>query len=208
MAGLLLHHLVLEDLLPDLSQRQAVIGCDNSPAVAWMRRMATRASSLVAHRLLRGLTIRQRTTRAAPPEILHRAGKHNVLADVASRPNANVPVSNPPAFLAYSNARFVLPQSPSWIIVHPNFDLSSNAISTLRGLTDCGYDIKRIGTHSLRVSSAMALKLDGVDADTIMIVGRWTSPTFLLYIHSQIAVLNVGLAQRMARPIYFQNGGG
>jgi hypothetical protein len=78
----------------------------------------------------------------------------------------------------------------------------------LTGLTDHGYDIKRIGAHSLRASGTMALKLDGVDADSIMKVGRWTSSTFLVNIHSQIAALNAGLAQRMVRPVYFQNVGG
>jgi hypothetical protein len=101
MAGVLLQYLVLEEPVPNLSRRQAVIGCDNSLAVAWMRRMAAQASSPVAHRLLRGLAMRQRTTRAAPPNIFHTAGKLNILADVASRPITNVPVSNPAAFLAY-----------------------------------------------------------------------------------------------------------
>jgi hypothetical protein len=54
----------------------------------------------------------------------------------------------------------------------------------------------------------MAMKLNGVDAETIKKVGRWTSSTFLIYIHSQIAALNAGLAQRMVNPIYFQNVGG
>jgi hypothetical protein len=90
---------------------------------------------------------------------------------------------------------------------------SKNVVTTVReaahltGLTDRGYNIKRIGAHLLRASGAMALKLDGVDANTIMKVGRWTSSTFLVYIYSQIAALNAGLAQRMARPIYFQNIG-
>jgi integrase len=92
--------------------------------------------------------------------------------------------------------------------------VSRNVVDTVReaarltGLTDRGYDIKRIGAHSLRASGAMALKLDGVAANTIMKVGRWTSSTFLVYIHSQIAALNAGLAQRMVRPIYFHNVGG
>jgi hypothetical protein len=78
----------------------------------------------------------------------------------------------------------------------------------LTGLTDHGYVLKRIGAHSLRASGAMAMKLNNVDAETIKKVGRWTSSTFLIYIHSQIAALNAGLAQRMVRPVYFQNVGG
>jgi hypothetical protein len=78
----------------------------------------------------------------------------------------------------------------------------------LTGLTHHGYVLKRIGAHSLRASGAMAMKLNNVDAETIKKVGRWTSSTFLIYIHSQIAALNAGLAQRMVRPVYFQNVGG
>jgi hypothetical protein len=54
----------------------------------------------------------------------------------------------------------------------------------------------------------MAMKLSGAEADTIMKVGRWTSSTFLVYIHSQIAALTTGLAQRMVHPVYFHNVGG
>jgi hypothetical protein len=53
----------------------------------------------------------------------------------------------------------------------------------------------------------MAMKLNGIDAETIKKVGCWTSSTFLIYIHSQTVALNAGLAQRMVHPIYFQNAG-
>jgi hypothetical protein len=74
-------------------------------------------------------------------------------------------------------------------------------------LTQQGYDIKRVGTHSLRASGAMALKLQGVNNSLIMKIGRWTGLTFLTYIHSQIGALNTGLAQRMATLIHFINAG-
>jgi hypothetical protein len=41
-----------------------------------------------------------------------------------------------------------------------------------------GYDLKRISTHSLRASGAMALKLQGVDDSLIMKIGRWRGLTF------------------------------
>jgi hypothetical protein len=84
MAGVLLQYLALEQLVPNLRHAQVAILCDNSPAVAWTKKMATHASSLVARRLLRGLAMRQRFTRTAPPEIYHVAGKTNILVDVAS----------------------------------------------------------------------------------------------------------------------------
>lgn len=71
-----------------------------------------------------------------------------------------------------------------------------------------GYNLKRIGSHSLRASGAMALKLNGYDMPLIMKLGRWSSTTFLTYIHSQIAALTQGVASRMARRIEFHNVGG
>jgi hypothetical protein len=71
-----------------------------------------------------------------------------------------------------------------------------------------GYDLKHIGSHSLRASGAMALKLQGVDDSLIMKIGRWTGLTLLTYIHAQIGALNTGLAQRMAIRIHFVNVAG
>jgi integrase len=92
--------------------------------------------------------------------------------------------------------------------------ISKHIVATVREaaritrLPDHGYNLMRIGAHSLRASGAMAMKLSGAEADTIMKVGRWTSSTFLVYIHSQIAALTAGLAQRMVHPVYFHNVGG
>ena len=62
-----------------------------------------------------------------------------------------------------------------------------------------GYDLARIGSHSLRSGGAMALKLAGYDEATIKKLGRWSSDTYLVYIQSQIANLTSGLARAMAR---------
>jgi hypothetical protein len=68
-------------------------------------------------------------------------------------------------------------------------------------------DLTRIRDHSLRASGAMALKLNGYDKETIMKIGRWSSDTFLTYIHSQIAALTMGVAAKMTRQVNFQNVG-
>ena len=70
-------------------------------------------------------------------------------------------------------------------------------------LCNQGYDLRRVGTHSLRASGAMALKLQGCKDSAIMKMGRWTGTPFLTYIHSQIGTLNTDLATRMARQIHF-----
>jgi hypothetical protein len=53
----------------------------------------------------------------------------------------------------------------------------------------------------------MALKLSGASDSTIMRVGRWTSLTYLTYIHTQIGALTAGVAQLMSTAITFQNVG-
>ncbi len=53
----------------------------------------------------------------------------------------------------------------------------------------------------------MALKLSGASDNTIMRVGRWTSLTYLTYIHTQIGALTAGAAWKMSTVFIFQNVG-
>jgi hypothetical protein len=53
----------------------------------------------------------------------------------------------------------------------------------------------------------MALKLAGESLDTIMRVGRWTSLTYMTYIHAQIGALAKGLAWKMSKQHTFHNVG-
>ena len=62
-----------------------------------------------------------------------------------------------------------------------------------------------IRAHSLRTGGAMALKLHGYDDTTIMKMGRWTSLTFLQYIHNQIAHLSKDISKKMSIPLPFVN---
>ena len=50
-----------------------------------------------------------------------------------------------------------------------------------------GITAGRVGSHSLRAGGAMSLKFAGADRDDIKKMGRWSSDTFLIYIHDQIA---------------------
>ena len=72
-------------------------------------------------------------------------------------------------------------------------------------LTTKGYPESRLGSHSLRAGGAMALKLNGVDAVLIKKYGRWTSDTFITYIHEQIAHLAAGVSSAMATQLLFYN---
>ena len=68
-----------------------------------------------------------------------------------------------------------------------------------------GIDPDLIGAHSLRAGGAMALKLHGFDDTTIMKMGRWTSLTFLQYIHTQIAHLSKDISKQMSMELPFFN---
>jgi len=67
------------------------------------------------------------------------------------------------------------------------------------------FDMARIGSHSLRAGGAMAMYLNNFSAIQIQRAGRWTSTTFLDYIHGQLDATTAGLAQAMAWPIPFLN---
>jgi len=51
----------------------------------------------------------------------------------------------------------------------------------------------------------MALFQNGANATTIMKLGRWTSTTFMTYLHEQIDVLSHGAASRMAVEVPYVN---
>ena len=68
-----------------------------------------------------------------------------------------------------------------------------------------GIDADLVGVHSLRAGGAMALKLNGVSDTIIQKQGRWTSMTFLQYIHNQISHLTKDLSTKMNTSLEFCN---
>ena len=79
-----------------------------------------------------------------------------------------------------------------------------------RAVTDLRLDINglhatHVGSHSLRAGGAMAMHLNGIDPNTIKKMGRWSSDTFLMYIHEQIAAFSNNVSKRMSNPITFHN---
>ena len=145
LAAILLHHLVLEQAM-GMRHVKTVTFSDNTPAVAWVSKMHTKAESDISYNLLRGIAMRQRTTESVMPEVMHVEQQFNVPADIASR---RIAAQNGPAFmnetstglasvkdchfLSYYNSRFPLSQNLSWRLVHPTPALLSRVISTLRG---------------------------------------------------------------------------
>lgn len=68
-----------------------------------------------------------------------------------------------------------------------------------------GIDTDLIGVHSLRAGGAMAMKLNGSSDTSIKKQGRWSSLTFLQYIHNQIAHLTKDLSTKMSTPLPYVN---
>jgi len=76
---------------------------------------------------------------------------------------------------------------------------------SILGLEQFGFTKSNVSSHSLRPGGAMAMKLNGIDSITIKKHGRWSSNTFMDYIHEQIGAFTTGLAARMSQYIPFHN---
>jgi hypothetical protein len=63
-----------------------------------------------------------------------------------------------------------------------------------------GFSHLQVGTHSIRSGGAMAMYLAGVPVFTIMLIGRWSSDSFLRYIRRQVLQFSAGVSDRMVSP--------
>ena len=59
------------------------------------------------------------------------------------------------------------------------------------------YKLDKIGTHSIRSSTAMILHCVGVDVPMIKLLGRWASDAFLRYIRHQLADFSKNISNLM-----------
>jgi hypothetical protein len=61
-----------------------------------------------------------------------------------------------------------------------------NTCYTFGGKTEFGFDPQEIGNKSVRSGAAMALFINDISTAKSMILGRWSSNTFLVYIRPQV----------------------
>ena len=93
-----------------------------------------------------------------------------------------------------------------WLLVESSHVVAMvRDVATNLGLAKQAIDPDLIDAHSLCAGGAMALKLHGYDDTTIMKMGRWTSLTFLQYIHNQIAHLSKDISRKMSIELPFVN---
>jgi hypothetical protein len=97
--------------------------------------------------------------------------------------------------------------NPGRHITAPEITYAVRQSVVLGGLLNSGYQMSQVSAHSLRASGAMALKLNGHEEATIKKLGRWSSSTWLTYIHSQISSLTAGLSESMTVQHVFTNVG-
>jgi hypothetical protein len=60
-----------------------------------------------------------------------------------------------------------------------------------------GFPVDCIGTHSIRAGAAMAMFLAGVPCETIQLIGRWWSRTFMKYLRIQVTASKRGVTNKM-----------
>jgi hypothetical protein len=95
--------------------------------------------------------------------------------------------------------------APGTHVASGGITLAVSKCVALPGLLNSRYNPTRVSAHLLRASRAMALRLNNVGEDHIKKLGRWSSSTWLTYIHSQILSLTVGLSERMTIHHVFYN---
>jgi hypothetical protein len=88
-----------------------------------------------------------------------------------------------------------------------NINCAIKAAVTKLDMKQHGFQVAQISLHSLRAGGAMALHLYNVPTHTVRKLGRWSSDTFLDYIHEQIAIFSAGLSTVMGKNILFHNIG-
>ena len=73
------------------------------------------------------------------------------------------------------------------------------------GTERLGFKPKDCGTHSIRSAAAMAMHMAGVPVYTIMLIGRWSSDAFLVYLRTQVMQFTQCISIRMTEHSNFYN---
>jgi len=91
--------------------------------------------------------------------------------------------------------------------IFTNSKLSTISSATIRvklrsaaseiGVNTLSFEPANIGTHSIRSGGAMAMYLAQVPTFTIMIIGRWSSDTFIRYIWRKFEQLSLNNSNNM-----------
>ena len=76
-------------------------------------------------------------------------------------------------------------------------EMYEHITNTVNNTTGLGFTGDDVGNHSIRSSLAMALYLAKRPVSTIMLIGRWCSDAFLLYVRRQVQEFSAGISADM-----------
>jgi hypothetical protein len=102
-------------------------------------------------------------------------------------------------------AAYYQPNASKWHLTPSHVNTFPKQTAATMPLHQLNIPISRISSHSLRAGGAVALHLNNVPAHTIQIMGRWSSDTFMTYIHSQLSSFALNLSTYMSNPRPFYN---
>ncbi len=121
--------------------KHAALGtlCDNTPTVSWVEKMASKANTPTAGRLLRGLAVMLHCHHAGRLTTMHVPGPDNVMADIASHPTKAQKLFHSPtvlsdsAFCSTFNTAFLLLDDQQWTLAASPPWVRFNVFETMRG---------------------------------------------------------------------------
>jgi hypothetical protein len=140
--------------------------CDNTPTVSWVEKMASKANTPTAGRLLRGLAFMLHCHHAGRLTTVHVPGTEHVMADIASHPTKAQKLFHSPtalsnsAFCSAFDAAFLLPDDQQWILAASPPWVRFNIFETLHGKQLAlplwtGPNRPNIGRRGLRTAPCM-----------------------------------------------------
>ena len=118
--------LIMEAVCTDLTEAHCALFSDNSPTVGWVRRLASKYST-VAAQLLWVLALRLKMRKASPLTSLHIGGTQNAMTYVPSQSfgsNAKWHCKTDSELLTLFNRPFPLPNKSSWTVFCPTYEFS------------------------------------------------------------------------------------
>jgi hypothetical protein len=118
----------------------------------------------------------------------------NVVTRILASPN-----TSPATTVNFFYDTSARPGSEARLITQANTRSLLRTTATILGKKKIGYSAADIGTHSLRSGAAMALFLANESVHKIMILGRWSSDAFLVYIRPQVLEWTSGMSKMMVK---------
>ncbi|MGH7974184.1 MAG: hypothetical protein ACREBR_01565 [bacterium] len=137
--------------------------------------------------------------------------KRDTRNDIITMPRSGDPILCPVKAWAFLTQRILAypgctSSSPVNTAIFENRILTLSATTVLQklrsataliGKDSLGFEPAEVGLHSLRSGAAMAMYLAHVPTCTIMLIGRWSSDSFLRYIRRQVQQFSTGVSEQM-----------